>query len=59
VLLPRVLFGKYRGSAWTEVPVDYLDWITDRSDLNDDVKFTASHYRRAFGRDTAVTSTDA
>jgi exodeoxyribonuclease X len=24
VLLPRVMFGKHRGSAWNEVPVDYL-----------------------------------
>jgi exodeoxyribonuclease X len=45
-LLPRVMFGKHRGSAWSEVPVDYLVWIVERSDLNDDVKFTANHYRR-------------
>jgi exodeoxyribonuclease X len=46
VLLPRVTFGKHRGTPWGDVPVDYLNWIVERSDLNDDVKFTANHYRR-------------
>ncbi len=46
VLLPRVMFGKHRGSAWNEVPVDYLAWVAEKSDLSDDVKFTANHYRR-------------
>jgi exodeoxyribonuclease X len=46
VLLPRVMFGKHRGCAWSEVPVDYLAWVVEKSDLSEDVKFTASHYRR-------------
>jgi hypothetical protein len=28
------------------VPIDYLNWIIEKSDLNEDVKFTANHYRR-------------
>lgn len=46
-LLPRVNFGKHRGLPWTEVPTDYLNWILERSDQNEDVKFTAAYYRRA------------
>lgn len=45
VLLPRVCFGKHKGLAWSELPVDYLDWIVERSDLNEDVKVTANRYR--------------
>jgi exodeoxyribonuclease X len=45
LLLPGVSFGKHRGSAWSDLPLDYLEWIIDKSDLNDDVKYTASHYR--------------
>ena len=46
VLLPRITFGKHRGCAWNEVPVDYLTWVAEKSDLSEDVKFTADHYRR-------------
>jgi len=52
VLLPRVCFGKYKGLGWTELPLDYLEWIVEKSDLNEDVKFTATHYR-ANGRTVA------
>ena len=43
VLLPRVTFGRHRGCRWNEVPVDYLEWITERSDHSEDVRFTAIH----------------
>jgi exodeoxyribonuclease X len=46
VLLPRVTFGKHRGADWSDVPVDYLAWVADKSDLSEDIKFTADHYRR-------------
>jgi len=45
VLLPRVGFGKHKGLARSELPVDYIDWIVEKSDLDEDVKFTANHYR--------------
>ncbi len=45
LLLPGVSFGKHRGAAWGDLPLDYLEWIIDKSDLNDDIKYTASHYR--------------
>jgi exodeoxyribonuclease X len=46
VLLPRVTFGKYRGQEWTDLPLDYLTWVAEKSELSDDVKFTADFHRR-------------
>jgi exodeoxyribonuclease X len=40
-LLPKIGFGKHRGSNWNEVPRDYLDWILDKSEMDDDVKWNA------------------
>lgn len=50
-LLPRITFGKHRGLKWSDVPVDYLDWIVGKSEMDEDVKFTARHElkRRAGG----------
>ena len=45
VLLPRITFGRYRGRSWADVPKDYLVWIIERSDLDEDVKCTAAHHR--------------
>ena len=45
-LLPRVTFGRYRGSNWDEVPADYLAWVADRSELGEHIRFTAQHHRR-------------
>ena len=45
-LLPRVTFGQHRGRGWDEVPLDYLAWIVDRSELGEDIKYTAQHHRR-------------
>ena len=46
-LLPRVTFGKHRGKKWSDLPFDYLDWIVNKSDLDEDTKFTAAHHRKA------------
>lgn len=43
-LLPRVTFGKHRGKAWSELPLDYLDWLASKSDMDEDTKFTARHW---------------
>lgn len=43
-LLPRVTFGKHRGKSWSELPVDYLDWLVGKSDMDEDTKFTARHH---------------
>lgn len=43
-LLPQVTFGKHKGKEWSDLPLDYLDWIVAKSDLDDDTKFTARHW---------------
>lgn len=35
-LLPRIPFGKHRGSKWSEVPFGYLSWAS-RQDFDEDV----------------------
>lgn len=42
-LLPRIPFGKHFGKKWDEVPIDYLKWIVDKSDLDGDIKANARH----------------
>jgi exodeoxyribonuclease X len=54
-LLPRLNFGKHKGTAWAEVDHSYLQWIIKQSDMGEDVVFTAKHwlgesFRRAGGR---------
>ncbi len=41
-LLPSIRFGKHKGKRWHEPPADYLEWIVDKSDMDEDVKFTAT-----------------
>lgn len=43
-LLPRVNFGKHKGSKWSDLPTDYLEWIRDKSDMDRDVKANAKHW---------------
>jgi exodeoxyribonuclease X len=40
----RFTFGKHRGKRYDEAPVDYLQWICEKSDLDDDTKFSALHW---------------
>jgi exodeoxyribonuclease X len=38
-------FGKHKGTLWSEVPRDYLDWVVNKSDFTDeDVLYTARYY---------------
>lgn len=46
-LLPRVNFGKHKGSKWDDVPTDYLDWLVNKSDMDRDVKANARHHLKA------------
>lgn len=48
-LLPKVMFGKHRGAKWDDVPTDYLDWLANKSDMDNDIKANARHHlkRRA------------
>jgi len=43
-LLTLVSFGKHRGSKWEDLPADYLQWITDKSELDRDTKANARYY---------------
>lgn len=45
-LLVKCGFGKHRGKKWADVPLDYLDWLVNKSDMDEDTKFTARHYLR-------------
>ncbi len=55
-LMPKVLFGKHRGSKWSDVPTDYLQWIERQSDMDEDVVFTADQemQRRLSAQATAA-----
>jgi len=43
-LLSTVGFGKHKGMKFADVPADYLEWVRDKSDLKEDVKFSAAHW---------------
>lgn len=43
-LLPRITFGKHKGGHWSDVPMDYLHWLVDKSDMDVDTKHTAQHW---------------
>jgi exodeoxyribonuclease X len=44
VLLRKVIFGKYRGQTWADVPPDYLEWIVQQQGMNEDVVHVARHH---------------
>lgn len=50
-LLPRIPFGKHRGSAWGEAPADYLQWMARQSDMDPDTVWNA---RRELERRTVA-----
>lgn len=41
---PRLNFGKHKGTAWVEAPLDYLDWIANKSDMDEDTKALALYH---------------
>ena len=43
-LLNRLNFGKHRGMKFSEAPVDYLQWMPDKSEFNEDAKFSAADW---------------
>lgn len=44
-LLRRITFGtKAKGQTYEEAPLDYLQWISDKSDMSEDVKFSARYW---------------
>lgn len=48
-LLTRFNFGKHKGSLFSEVPADYLEWIRDKSEMDEDAKFSARYWLKKRG----------
>lgn len=46
-LLPICPLKKHKGARWEAVPDDYLRWMLDQSDMDEDLRFTARHYLQA------------
>ena len=40
-LMPTIPFGKHRGIAWSEAPLDYLQWMTRQNDMDADAIWNA------------------
>jgi exodeoxyribonuclease X len=51
-IFPRITFGKYRGEKWSDAPPDYLSWIADKSELDDDTKWNARNELRRRTRES-------
>ena len=43
--LKRVMnFGKHKGMTFSDAPADYLEWIRDKSEMDEDTKFSAKYW---------------
>jgi len=45
-LLTVMNFGKHRGTRFEDAPADYLEWIRDKSEMDEDTKFSARYWLR-------------
>lgn len=43
-LLKVMNFGKHKGMTFEAAPIDYLEWIRDKSDMDEDTKFSARYW---------------
>ena len=43
VLIPRIPFGKHRGTHFKDIPRDYLEWLAG-TELDEDMEYTVKHY---------------
>lgn len=43
-LLKVMNFGKHRGTTFEAAPIDYLEWIRDKSEMDEDTKFSARYW---------------
>jgi exodeoxyribonuclease X len=46
VLLSRMYFGKHKGQFFRDIPPDYLQWLSGKDDLDEDMRYTVEHYLR-------------
>ena len=42
VVLKTIRFGKHKGMAWTEAPMNYLEWLAEQKSEDPDVRFTVA-----------------
>lgn len=43
-LLKIMNFGKHKGMTFEAAPIDYLEWIRDKSEMDEDTKFSAKYW---------------
>jgi len=43
ILIPRMPFGKHKGALFSEVPADYLQWLSN-TELDEDMAYTVKHH---------------
>jgi exodeoxyribonuclease X len=43
-LIKTMNFGKHKGMTFEAAPMDYLEWLRDKSDMGEDVKFSARYW---------------
>ena len=48
--MPTLPFGKHKGAAWADAPLDYLEWMVRQTDMDADAIW---HARRELARRTA------
>lgn len=40
--MTKIKFGKHKGTAWEDLPTDYMEWMLSQADLDADAKFWAA-----------------
>lgn len=43
-LIKVMNFGKHKGTTFEAAPLDYLEWIRDKSEMDEDTKFSAGYW---------------
>lgn len=43
-LIKVMNFGKHKGTTFEDAPLDYLEWIRDKSEMDEDTKFSAGYW---------------
>lgn len=44
MLIRKIKFGKHKGKLMEDVPADYLMWLLNQPDLDEDLLYTINHY---------------
>jgi uncharacterized protein (DUF3820 family) len=51
VLVRKMPFGKHKGTLFTEIPADYLEWLMRTGDLDEDLEFTVKYHLGLIAKD--------